>query len=713
MTHPEIGALLVDAREEAGLTQTELAKRLKLHQSQVSRLESGDGKPEIADYDKYLRTVGSKKAINLARKLKVTWKHLSRPSLRHPNIEALIEAEIALDRLETFIQNKAMPRVLAGQAGLLFRRLLEFGEFLLSLDHKIVYVGDIGVGKTTAACRQAGLVTDLTAAHDLKGMMLDTGGGRVTLCDVNVQRGDKFAIHVNPLTDEEIYRLVEDLCHAIKEKHDGETPVKTSVDYRPPEEIERALRNMTKLTRPTRKLGEPPVADPITVIGIASSSLEEFKAEVASRLTLWGRTRRTIEFEGTDPDEGRLWLKNTFTAINSGRHSDFSLPDKITVTVPFSLVSGTPFNVTLIDTRGVDGSAVRPDLTNHLKDRRAVTVLCSKWGSAPDTSLQELIKHVSETEVDPSLVNRIAILVLPRSGDGLSMRHDSGESVSDPTEGYGIKCYHVEDALQRINLMGIDVAVFDATYDNPAKLTSFLVSKIEASRTTQCANARATIHAVDQMLENVEVAEALATLENANKDLQIFADRHNSLTKNPLPAHNRLLNAIRTRHPSTVWAATRRAGSFWNFDVYQHLGDGASADAKRRCRPALDGLREIIKNKLEDPTHQSVHSFLDQILDDIATWESEFVRAARHYAVTIYKPMLSSSKKIWADCEDKYGRGIDGYREEIASLLESWFEDHSELQDKLDGFVNRAWKVTVIKPLRAAAGSTYPQKDSL
>ena len=49
--------------------------------------------------------------------------------------------------------------VLAGQAELLFRRLVEFGEFLLSLDHKIAYIGDIGVGKTTAVCR-AGRIGD-------------------------------------------------------------------------------------------------------------------------------------------------------------------------------------------------------------------------------------------------------------------------------------------------------------------------------------------------------------------------------------------------------------------------------------------------------------------------------------------------------------------------------------------------------------------------
>ena len=222
-------------------------------------------------------------------------------------------------------------------------------------------------------------------------------------------------------------------------------------------------------------------------------------------------------------------MKEIFTAINNGRHADFSLPGKITITVPFSLVSGTPFNVTLIDTRGVDGSAIRPDLTSHLKDLRAVTMLCSKWGSAPDVSLQELLKHISETEVDPTLRSRVSVLVLARAGDGLSMRHETGESVEEPGEGYEIKCGHVEDALGRINMKGVDATVFDAAHDDPADLTKFLVSKVGGLRAARCTSARTTIRAVDEMLLNVQEAEALATINSVNNELHIFspnATRH-------------------------------------------------------------------------------------------------------------------------------------------------------------------------------------------
>ena len=206
-----------------------------------------------------------------------------------------------------------------------------------------------------------------------------------------------------------------------------------------------------------------------------------------------------------------------------------------------------------------------PDLINHLKNPRVVTVLCSKWGSAPDVSLQELLKHLTETEVESTLSSRVSVLVIARAGDGLSMRHESGDSVEDPHEGYEIKSGHVEEALERINMKGISLAVFDATYDQTADLTKFLVSKIDGLRAARSDGARATIRAVDEMLRNVEEAEALATLDDVNRELRIFADRHKILKKDAKPTWQWLLRAVCLRHARSVWAATRRAGELLEF----------------------------------------------------------------------------------------------------------------------------------------------------
>jgi transcriptional regulator with XRE-family HTH domain len=708
--HVEIGGLLTQVRKAADLTQEEVAERLGLHQSRVSRLESGEGDPSTGDYAAYLKAIGTNEARRLRAVIEATWKHLPQPPLRHPDLQTLIEAEAALERLHKFKSGPSVPHVLAGQAELLFRRLYEFGEFLLNLDHRIVYVGELGVGKTTAACKQSGLVTNPATPGDLKGMMLDTGGGRTTLCDVYVQAGDRFSLEVEPVPDEEIYRLVEEFCRSVMAKGDRDQPASNAADFKLPEEVERAIRVMAKLPRPVRRKTGPQEPDPTALVA-AGRDLADFKAEVASRLTLWRRTRRFIDFEGGDQLAGRHWLRETFTKINNGRHDDFSLPGKITATVPFDPVPGSAFNVVLLDTRGVDGSAIRPDILNQLKDRRALTVLCAKWGSAPDPSIQDLLKHVVETEVDPTLFSRLAILVIARAGDAFAMRHDSGESAQEVSEGYEIKRAHVEDALHRINMNGIAVELFDATTDPSADLTKFLFGKIVDLRAAQSANAQATISAIDQMLNNVEKAQALATLDAINEELQIFAQAHARLKPSPRPVQSRLLNAVRMLHPRTVWAATRRGGEFWNFDVYQHLGDGAAAEAKRRSASPIDGLRELIKNRLENKKYQAAHGFLGQLLDDVSAWESDFVKAARHHAFAVYKPRLTVAHELWTRTEGKYGQRLN-YREEVATELETWFDNNDELQETLEQQIRRAWRTSVLQPLRDATGNATPLQDA-
>jgi hypothetical protein len=358
----------------------------------------------------------------------------------------------------------------------------------------------------------------------------------------------------------------------------------------------------------------------------------------------------------------------------------------------------------VLDTRGVDGSAIRPDILAQLKDKRALTVLCAKWGSAPDPSIQELLKHVSETDVDPTFFSRVAILVVARAGDALSMRHDSGDGAQDTIEGYEIKRTQVEDALHRIDMIGIAVEPFDAVSDPAADITGFLVEKLKELRATQRANAASTITAIEQMLDNVKKAQSLATLNAINEDLKIFGVSHSRLNPSTRPIQTRLLNSVRSAHPRTVWASTRRGGEFWNFDVFQHLGDGAAAEAKRRCSAPVNGLRELIANRLANEKFETAHAFLGQILDDVSGWEADFVNAARHHAVAVFKPHLSSAHRLWSNTEGKYGRGLN-FRDEVASALEEWFEEHDGLQEAYEQQIRRAWRASVLQRLRDAAGS--------
>jgi hypothetical protein len=159
-------------------------------------------------------------------------------------------------------------------------------------------------------------------------------------------------------------------------------------------------------------------------------------------------------------------------------------------------------------------------------------------------------------------------------------------------------------------------------------------------------------------------------------------------------------------HARTLWAATRRAGQFWNFNVFQYLGDGAAAEAKVRSAKVIAGLTEIIESQRGDPELASTYDMLAQILANGEQWEADFVNAARHHAVAIYSEPLGRDQGLWDDCEAPYGTGRGGYREGVAAHLREWFEENAELREELDRRVNRAWTTSVIEPLLRAAGST-------
>jgi len=56
--------ILIEARTQAGLSQTELARRMKTSQSYVARIESGQVKPSTAALERLARATGLRLKIS-------------------------------------------------------------------------------------------------------------------------------------------------------------------------------------------------------------------------------------------------------------------------------------------------------------------------------------------------------------------------------------------------------------------------------------------------------------------------------------------------------------------------------------------------------------------------------------------------------------------------------------------------------------------------
>lgn len=59
-----LAAAMIEARSRAGLTQAEVAKRMKTTQAVVARLEGGGSKPSTRTLEKFAKATGSRLKIS-------------------------------------------------------------------------------------------------------------------------------------------------------------------------------------------------------------------------------------------------------------------------------------------------------------------------------------------------------------------------------------------------------------------------------------------------------------------------------------------------------------------------------------------------------------------------------------------------------------------------------------------------------------------------
>lgn len=707
----DLGATLSQLRSETGRKQIDIARYLKVDASRVSRIENSDFSPTMIEVASYLQAVGTEDAHSYLEYLEKDWRILSRPPFRHPDYVVLWHAEQALQRLHTFLDRPEVSRTLRGQAELYWHTLERCAAYLLSREHTIAYVGDIGVGKTSFLCTQLGLMLPETDKGGLQSrMVLEAGGGGTTICEVRVSQGSTFGIKVEPMEDQEVYRLTTEFCAGVRSRAQGNTVQRDGGDDSEQEigvsrEIERALRNMAGLNRTREKTpdGKLRQVDPAMALARDFDTLDTFRAEVQQRLALWNRTRREIWFAGELEAEALAWLKTTFTQINNGRHPDFTLPMRMYVIVRQPIFPGSDYKLEVVDTKGVDKIAVRSDLQHFTTDLRTITVLCSKFNSAPDVSLQGFLKHLQDMGLDQALQERIMLLVLPRSDEAMAMKDDAGNPVETAEEGYEIKQEQVSMKLPALAAGEAPIHFSNISADDPADVSAALLNQILRLRAAKAQQIASLANAVQDLIANEEREHAQLALKHVTRQLNLFATNHPHVPGRVGRIHQTLLKAVGLANARAVWASTRRSGTWGNLDVYYNLGIGATAEARLRTDTTFTELHGLLQQMCADSEFAPAHSFLETLQANVSGWRTAFLEAVRHAGELSFRPTLEDDSGFWLRCADMYGRGLP-YRQRVEEEFSNWF-DHAERQVLYDAFevrVQTAWRQEVIKPLLEA-----------
>jgi transcriptional regulator with XRE-family HTH domain len=700
-----IGQDVARFRAEISATQIQLASKSGVDQSRVSRIEKGEpGTPsELGKILDALASLGSKGAAAYGAYLAKEWRYVERPDFSNPQRNILEVAEECLHQIASFLKQEERPWPLKRQLERQRAAIEASAAYLGKNTHQIAFIGEVGVGKSTAISFLYGLLDPTSPASELRErVVLETGGGRITLCEVNIRRGPGFGIVVQAQSDEETRNLVGDFCAATWLRRSGGDGQKNdSVNVG--EEVQRALRNMSGLTvkRERDSKGKTTSRDQAAELASQCATEEEFRARVIERMKLELRTRREIWIEEGSAKAAMPQLRKLFRDINNGRLGDVPLPASIDLLVPGFGSEVHGLAVSAVDTKGLDEIAVRADLDARLKDTRTHVVLCSTFNQAPSTSVQLLLDHLRNAHGVRVDAGKVSVLALPRDDEAMAVKDDSGEPPIDDEDGYNLKRDQILRTLASGDgsLNGVPILFFNAKKDDAAKVRADLIEQLIRLRKSYEDRLLDECAAADEVVRHHETQAFTAAVQAVADQLGNFLGAHAPLPPRVRQPSAELIEAMGAiRYASTIWAMTRRNGEYYNFSVSHQVGAGGAKDALLRSKTWFEKLQGVLDTLKQDGDLVLAQKTIQQVEVSAEGWRRTFAEAARTAAVEVYRGPLEADVGLWSDCASQWGAG-PGFKVRVERIIGAWFEAQTELNQKLESVMAALWEETVVRPL--------------
>ena len=357
-------------------------------------------------------------------------------------------------------------------------------EEILSYDkYKIVFIGTVGAGKTTAICHLFNLLTaydknetssQLSMVDDKRNQkdievteILKTGPGYTTLCEVELQLSENESkIFIDPYSEEDLIDTLSVFADFIQnstspDKDNPNNPGKQIIST----ELGRAIKNITNLNPVTQEVIEKGKKitkriDQCKEAYLKCTNVDEFKTLLIEKANISERIMTEISYSTNYGDE-KLWLKKTFEDINSARLSNFSLPKKIYISLSKNIIKESLFDnfESIIDTKGLDANENRKDIDDYIKDKKTICIFTTEYKDAPDTNIRNLLEYHFRDKLANN-ETKVVIIVLPHKGDA-----EGEEGAENREDGIEIRRGIVHDNLINSSITELsdsNILFFDA-----------------------------------------------------------------------------------------------------------------------------------------------------------------------------------------------------------------------------------------------------------
>lgn len=675
-----LGRDLARVREAAGLTQSQLAKKIKCSTATLSRIESSEKPTTQEELTSLLSAIGTPLAEELLAFMNQHWDQIDRPAFDHPNRTTLLEANDTLRTLRDLRNDPELKGVLLRQVELYEHELCRLVKFLSSTEHRIAFVGSIGVGKSTGICKLTGLLKEGEERPD-KQLVLETGAGGITLCEVHVVEGPGYGLRIIPRTNESIRQDVEDFSnHLMSLTQPNALPELTGDDEDSDplgisKEMVRAIRNMARLTKKRREeAGKKVSIDPARELALECGDAGELAIQILTRMELPRRNRR----DSWHPKEGDQhpmeWLQQLFAEVNNGRHGEFTLPQLIEIIVPNPVMGSSDYPIRIIDTKGIDQTAERQDLESHFDEDRTLVVLCSHFNNAPQVELQSLLKRAKEAGVR-NISAKTALLVLPRPTEAIAEKDDDGIPVEDDLEGYELKNEKISLRLSQLGFRDLSVCFFNAREESADEIRRILLDKIVEYRKHFCDQVSYLSQSVVRLVANKENEAVRLAFDEVGRHLSTWLSKNREVGLSEAGVQESLTTAInQTRYASRIRAAVRRKGDWSELDYYHHLSRGVRVLAVTQLGSRISKFKDILSNLCDNEGLLSAREFLQTVSIRVDVAMDDAFRRLQVAGHEAFKQALQNDYDFWKECDERWGKG-QGYRLAIRDMTNERIEN--------------------------------------
>jgi hypothetical protein len=643
------------------------------------------------------------------------------------NLQTTIKSEIG--SREQIQQLSAVVSIQAFQE--IGNRLTKIRRILNIQRYNLVFIGQVGAGKTTAICHLLNLVQEVEVERTLRSgkkvfikktqELLSTGAGKSTICEVVIRPAKFTYVEIDPYESSELQQLIEEFGLWIWQKaHLATTKIRVEI---PPDELLRAIRNIVELP-------EIIVSGKIEDCALgfasyfASDRYADFQEELIWRGKLSARTETKIQPQSEDRDE-KLWLSGVFQALNVAKISNFSIPKRIYLNLSPKILGFDHQRIgNIIDTRGLDlATKDRRDLAEYIrKSDESICIFTERFPSAPANVMQIIGKYLTPTAKD--LNTKFALLVMPRKGEPEKVIGADGLAVDDLAQGLALRKANIDNVFsnEQINFSFENIFFYDALagylgdgsldrsdesvdIDGDRQQVFVDIERVIIDRERQL---EAEIGILTQQVEQIRTGKDFAQFENeivfvAHQKIRELSSLNlgkNSFTDDyidMLPAHHCTLRATNNRYGQY---------ELQDIDIYfngRYLAESLIRQSTEKYQAEILAVINAVETEI---SHGStlvtmMHRLRAQIDENYEALAIDLgVEIETILSERLLAPQDYEDSVFWQQAIDRWGQG-SGYKLDVLSM---YTQQVGEIDPLFRDLIQTAWIDRIIQPILTFLG---------